>query len=69
MSYMYRLFNKKSIVEMLLKKSNVTRCKQLQHIESLKDVREVHLTNNRSVASSSAYICPITGLEMNGKHG
>ncbi|XP_067935755.1 replication termination factor 2-like isoform X2 [Watersipora subatra] len=63
------LFNKSSILELLLGKSTASKCKEMKHIESLRDVKELQLTDNMSKGESDApYICPITGLEMNGKH-
>ncbi|KAF6027836.1 RTFDC1 [Bugula neritina] len=65
------LFNKSSILEFLLGKLKLEKCLNFQHIESLKDVCELNLTLNRSSSkdsSSSDFVCPVTGLEMNGKH-
>ena len=39
----------------------------------MRDVRELELTSNRTASGASAsgaadFICPVTGVEMNGKH-
>ncbi|XP_072045981.1 replication termination factor 2-like [Amphiura filiformis] len=71
-----RLYNKESILEYLLDKSTSD---SADHIRSLKDVRVLTLTENpaygkRKVDKGDAYvdtheapfICPVTGIEMNG---
>lgn len=67
------LYNKTSVIEELLTKNEG--CKQNRHIKSLRDVREIKLIKNPEITNSSIerrnislYICPITKLEMNGKH-
>ena len=89
-----RLYNKEAIVKMLLKRKNVAGDTDedepildsavVDHIRTLKDVRELKLENNpvfdpkKAKAPSgdgsyndtyqSAFICPIAGLEMNGSY-
>ena len=90
------LYNKEAIVKMLLKRKNITGSNDTEedepildtsvvdHIRSLKDIRELKLENNpvydpkKAKAPSgdgayndtfqSAFICPIAGLEMNGSY-
>ncbi|KAM7294965.1 hypothetical protein ISCGN_024470 [Ixodes scapularis] len=74
-----RLYNKESVIECLLNKD--TSCETAQHIRSLKDIVELNLTENPGYRRrdadkgdeyvdlrASRFICPIVGLEMNGKH-
>jgi hypothetical protein len=71
------LYNKEAIIEFLLDKSKYE--KGPEHIRSLKDVKELNLVSNpsfninkqensgeQSEMNRSQWICPITGLEMNG---
>lgn len=72
-----RLYNKDAVIEMLLDKANAP--ESAKHIKSLKDIKELQLTNNPAYARSAEkgdayvdrqtapYICPVIGLEMNGK--
>lgn len=87
-----RLYNKEAIIKKLLKRKNID-CDQeehvsencsVDHIKSLKDVKELKLTDNPAFDQNksgatlgdggyvdqhmSAFICPITGLEMNGSY-
>ncbi|XP_067928859.1 replication termination factor 2-like [Watersipora subatra] len=71
------LYNKESILELLLDKSKYEGQAKFTHIRSLKDVKELNLTDNPAFArtdgkmdtsNSALYVCPVTGLEMNGKH-
>lgn len=78
---MGRLYNKESIIELLLNKDRVNAPANTEHIEKLKDVVELQLTPNPAYDASkqsvgdgmyndalvSPWICPITGLEMNGR--
>ena len=74
-----RLFNKESILEHLIDKGDN---EIVSHIRSLKDVKELNLTSNpaykdygkealiggESVDYGNAmFICPVIGLEMNGR--
>lgn len=69
-----RLYNKESVINKLLSRSNVNQA--ADHIRKLKDVRELRLTANDSQTSSfdplqddsAEFYCPITGLEMSGAH-
>jgi len=74
-----RIYNKTSVIEHLLDKTKFGEL--AQHIRSLKDVFELKLTDNpafnrRSAEKgdgyvdlqSSKFICPVVGMEMNGKH-
>lgn len=74
-----RLYNKEAVIERLLDKSTP----DLGHIKSLKDIRQLELTPNPNAGAKktrpsvsdgyvdslnvSAWICPVTGLEMNGR--
>lgn len=74
---MGKLYNKESILEFLLDRSI---CDSIPHIRGLKDVKELNLTPNtgydekcRELAGhfdtmASKYICPVAGVEMNGKY-
>lgn len=82
-----RMYNKEAIIEKLLNDKsegdNANSDGTADHIKSLKDVKELQLTDNTnfdiksldgpSVGDGyvdrlvSPWICPITGLEMNGK--
>ncbi|KAA0185109.1 Protein RTF2 [Fasciolopsis buskii] len=69
-----RLYNKESVINKLLSRSNVNQA--ADHIRKLKDVRELRLTAHNSQTStfdplqddSAEFYCPITGLEMSGAH-
>lgn len=71
------VYNKESIIEYLLEKSKYEAGPE--HIKGLKDVKELSLVSNPSyisnkqenadesaVLTKSQYICPVTGLELNG---
>ena len=73
-----RLFNKESVLEMLLDKTKMPDC--ARHIRNLKDIKELVLTSNAAFKAdankgdaydnnlqSAEYICPVIGIEMNGK--
>lgn len=76
-----KLYNKESIIELLLEKDRSTAPANTEHIEKLKDVVELQLTVNPTFdkdkhavgdgmyndALVSPWICPVTGLEMNGR--
>ncbi|XP_069740850.1 replication termination factor 2 [Narcine bancroftii] len=77
-----RLYNKDALIEYLLDKS-ADKCiiETAKHIKSLKDVKELNLTDNpvwkgdKANAKGdkfedfhqAAFICPVVGLEMNGR--
>ncbi|MCI4375250.1 hypothetical protein PGIGA_G00107220 [Pangasianodon gigas] len=78
-----RLYNKDAIIEYLLDKSaERPNTEVVAHIRGIKDVKELNLTDNpawegeRRNAKGDCYedvhcamfICPVVGLEMNGKH-
>ncbi|XP_060775346.1 replication termination factor 2 [Neoarius graeffei] len=78
-----RLYNKDAIIEYLLDKSGERpNTDVVAHIRGIKDVKELNLTDNpawegeRRNAKGDCYedmhcamfICPVVGLEMNGKH-
>lgn len=78
-----RLYNKDAIIEYLLDKSaERPNTEIVTHIRGIKDVKELNLTDNpawegeRRNAKGDCYedmhcsmfICPVVGLEMNGKH-
>ncbi|XP_057308326.1 replication termination factor 2-like [Hydractinia symbiolongicarpus] len=73
-----KLYSKESVIEFLLDR---TICTSAQHIRNLKDVKQLNLTENNSFAKRSSeladqyydthtskYVCPVVGLEMNGKY-
>ncbi|NP_956036.1 replication termination factor 2 [Danio rerio] len=78
-----RLYNKDAIIEYLLDKSaERPNTEVVAHIRSLKDVKELNLTDNpawegerRNIKGDcyedmhlAMFICPVVGLEMSGKH-
>ena len=77
-----RLYNKDAILEYLLEsrdsksKDGYRRPSAVQHIRSLKDVKDLKFKtpepdrekSGSSTNSECQPVCPITGLEMNGKH-
>ncbi|KAA0188954.1 hypothetical protein HAZT_HAZT003571 [Hyalella azteca] len=75
-----RLYNKDEVIKRLLEKSQES-C-NISHIRGLKDVKELRLTANPAYEGEeqqrggetvevgrAPWICPVSGLEMNGKHG
>ncbi|KAI1295562.1 Replication termination factor 2 [Halotydeus destructor] len=74
-----RLYNKESIIEYLLSKDTFT-VNVANHIRNLKDIIELKLTEKKGYEDTtgnggqyvdyqnSRYMCPVVGLEMNGKH-
>lgn len=72
------LYSKESVLEGLLDRSTLP--ESAQHIKALKDVKSLNLTANPAfeankaekgdcyTAGKSPYICPVIGLEMNGKY-
>jgi len=77
---MGRLYNKVSVIELLLSKDRGSAPPWSAHLEKLKDVIELNLTPNPSFDANrisvgngyndslmSPWICPVTGLELNGK--
>lgn len=78
-----RLYNKDAIIEYLLDKSaERPNAEAVTHIRGIKDIKELNLTDNpewegeRRNTKGDRYedilcgmfICPVVGLEMNGKH-
>ncbi|XP_035008425.1 replication termination factor 2 [Hippoglossus stenolepis] len=78
-----RLFNKDAIIEYLLDKTaERPNIETVTHIRGIKDIKELNLIDNpewegeRRNAKGDRYedincgmfICPVVGLEMNGKH-
>jgi len=74
-----RLYNKEAVICMLLNKTQ--EANNLQHIRGLKDVTELKLHRNPAYEgeermlvgnplqeSRAPWSCPVTGLEMNGRH-
>lgn len=72
-----KLYSKVSLIEALLDKSLLP--DSSRHIKSLKDVKELNLTPNPEYKEDDKkegsldhravpYICPVLGLEMNGKY-
>lgn len=73
-----RLYNKEAVLEYLLKKRNSSEA-LVPHIRSLRDVKELTLkeksdyddtrqTSSTSGQSRVQFVCPISGLELNGKY-
>jgi len=76
-----RLYNKESVIELLLNKDRTNAPANTEHMEKLKDVIELQLHDNPAFDASkhavgdglyndaliSPWICPVTGLEMNGR--
>ena len=73
-----KLYNKDSVIEYLLDKSI---CDTVTHIRNLKDVKELSLTQKSDYdikgkeladryfdTQDAEYICPVAGIEMNGKY-
>jgi len=76
-----RLYNKRSVIEYLLDKTSTPNASLCQHIRSLKDVVVLNLTVKSDFCDKKAqidgqyidtqdskYVCPVVGLEMNGKY-
>nr|XP_020485023.1 replication termination factor 2 [Labrus bergylta] len=78
-----RLFNKDAVIEYLLDKTaERPNVEAVAHIRGIKDIKELNLTDNpvwegeRRNTKGDRYedvhcgmfICPVVGLEMNGKH-
>ncbi|XP_030633577.1 replication termination factor 2 isoform X1 [Chanos chanos] len=78
-----RLYNKDAVLEYLLDKSaERPNTEVAAHIRGLKDVKELNLTDNPAWEGErrntkgdtyedihcAMFICPVVGLEMNGKH-
>ncbi|NXR69484.1 RTF2 protein, partial [Rhadina sibilatrix] len=78
-----RLYNKDAIIEYLLDKSpDKTPMESASHIKSIKNVTELQLVDNPAWAGdkesikgdkyddlqAARFICPVVGLEMNGRH-
>ncbi|XP_010150616.1 PREDICTED: protein RTF2 homolog [Eurypyga helias] len=78
-----RLYNKDAIIEYLLDKSaDKIPLEAASHIKSIKNVTELNLADNPAWSGdkesikgdkyddmqSARFICPVVGLEMNGKH-
>lgn len=74
-----RLYSKESVLEGLLDRNTLP--ESAVHIKNLKDVRNLNLTPNPAFDGNKAekgdgytdggkspYICPVIGLEMNGKY-
>ncbi|KAM9296479.1 replication termination factor 2 [Gastrophryne carolinensis] len=77
-----RLYNKDAVIEFLLDKSpDKPHADSAAHIKCMKNVIELNLSNNPAWAGDKGntkgdkyddqcaqFICPVVGLEMNGKH-
>lgn len=74
-----RLYSKESVLEGLLDRNTLP--ESAQHIKTLKDIKNLNLTSNPAFEGNKAkkgdcyiderkspYICPLIGLEMNGKY-
>lgn len=78
-----RLYNKDAVIEYLLDKSaERPNAEVVVHIRGIKDIKELNLTDNPEWEGDTTnakgdryedihcgmFICPVVGLEMNGKH-
>ncbi|KAL7985589.1 hypothetical protein Chor_004159 [Crotalus horridus] len=78
-----RLYNKDGVIEFLLdKSSDKVLVEAASHIKSIKNVIELNLSDNPAWTGdkgntkgdkyadiqSARFICPVVGLEMNGRH-
>ncbi|NWI14076.1 RTF2 protein, partial [Crypturellus soui] len=78
-----RLYNKDAVIEFLLdKSSDKTLVEAASHIRSIKSVTELNLADNPAWSGDkesikgdkyddiqcARFICPVVGLEMNGRH-
>uniref|UniRef100_H0ZDL0 Replication termination factor 2 n=2 Tax=Taeniopygia guttata TaxID=59729 RepID=H0ZDL0_TAEGU len=78
-----RLYNKDAVIEYLLDKSpDKTPMESASHIKSIKNVTELQLVDNPAWCGdkesikgdkyddlqAARFICPVVGLEMNGRH-
>ncbi|KAL0977884.1 hypothetical protein UPYG_G00162660 [Umbra pygmaea] len=78
-----RLYNKDAVIEYLLDKSaDRPNSEVVTHLRGIKDVKELNLTDNPAWEGEmrntkgdryedmncAMFICPVVGLEMNGKH-
>jgi hypothetical protein len=74
-----RLYNKEAVITHILEKGQGTEI--AKHIKGMKDVMELKLTENTEYTGdgpekgdgyvdrqSAQYICPVVGIEMNGKY-
>lgn len=64
-----RLYNKDAVIEYLLNKESPNFL-MLSHIRNLKDVVTLKLKLKDNVSNNEGYkfVCPVVGLEMNGKY-
>lgn len=76
-----RLYNKDALIEYLLNKDEAPNGEIAKHIRTLKDVIELNLTERPNYKEKEAergdelndnqesrYICPVVGLDMNGRY-
>ncbi|GFN98550.1 replication termination factor 2 domain containing 1, partial [Plakobranchus ocellatus] len=76
-----RLYKKESVLEFLLDRSKFDIASQFDHLRGLKDIKELNLTDVPEKRQNGAekgdslsdsitpdFICPVVGIEMNGKH-
>lgn len=64
-----RLYNKEAVLNFLLNRDSASDVQKnvMRHIRKLKDLKELKMTKPAVVLACS-WVCPITGLEMNGLH-
>jgi hypothetical protein len=64
-----RLYSKQKVIEALLNKEKFP--EELQHIKSLKDIKDLRLTANPAYSpeddKNSPFVCALIGLEMSGQ--
>jgi len=78
--YLGRLYNKEAVIEALLDKT-IAENENAGHIRNMKDMKTLNLTKNPSFDISQVdkgneykdynvaqFICPVVGIEMNGKY-
>lgn len=74
-----RLYNKEAVIEHILNKDKTSASENASHITKMSDVKELNLTDKADFKqkdrkgdeyidmNDARYICPVTGLDMNGR--
>lgn len=76
----FSLYNKEEVLNAILSKK-IGECEVAKHIKSLKDIKELNLTDNKEYRDNGAdkgdiykdhniapFCCPVTDISMNGNH-
>ncbi|XP_060062487.1 replication termination factor 2-like [Ylistrum balloti] len=76
-----KLYNKECVLELLLDRTKFECASSFSHLRGFKDLKELNLTENPAYekpknekgdgyidTNIAPYICPVVGIEMNGKH-